>query len=129
MFRGVAGAAKIGLEAGKIINKYKTGEHYGVAITDSGLTITSRQNQIEQGHPGDARGDQRRHPRRAPWRSQRAARPAAPLHQYAVPLPVLGARAEPFVPADRHRPGQVAIEEDHQLSKQSTGLDAGQVIR
>jgi hypothetical protein len=42
---------------------------------------------------------------------------------------VLGARISPADPADRHRRGQVAIEEDHQLAKQAAGLDSGQVIR
>src|SRR5215469_16821212 len=34
----LAGAAKIGVEAGKIINKYKTGKHFDLAITDDSLT-------------------------------------------------------------------------------------------
>jgi hypothetical protein len=42
---------------------------------------------------------------------------------------VLDTGAGPDVQADRRRIGQVAIEEDHQLSKQAAGLDAGQVIR
>jgi hypothetical protein len=42
------GAAKIGVEAGKVINKYKTGKHFDVAITDDSLTVTRRQDQIEQ---------------------------------------------------------------------------------
>jgi hypothetical protein len=42
------GAAKIGVEAGKVINKYKTGKHFDVAITDASLTVTRRQDQIEQ---------------------------------------------------------------------------------
>ena len=53
-------------------------------------------------------------------------------HRYtgtAVVLPVLDTRAGPAVPADRHRIGRWRIEEDHQLSKQVAGLDAGQVIR
>ena len=44
----LAGAAKIGVEAGKVINKYKTGKHFDLAITDDRLTVTRRQDQIEQ---------------------------------------------------------------------------------
>jgi hypothetical protein len=40
------GAAKIGIEAGKVINKYKTGKHFDVAITDTTLAIARRQDQI-----------------------------------------------------------------------------------
>jgi hypothetical protein len=42
----LAGAAKIGVEAGKVINRYKTGKHFDVAITDDSLTVTRRQAQI-----------------------------------------------------------------------------------
>ena len=42
----LAGAAKIGVEAGKVINKYKMAKHFDVAITDNGLTVTRRQAQI-----------------------------------------------------------------------------------
>jgi hypothetical protein len=42
----LAGAAKIGVEAGKVINKYKTGKHFDLAITDDSLTVTRRQAQI-----------------------------------------------------------------------------------
>jgi hypothetical protein len=56
-----------------------------------------------QGRPplrlGDAGGDQRRHPRRAPGRAQRAADPAAPLHRHAVVLPVLDPPAPPRCPS------------------------------
>jgi hypothetical protein len=41
------GAAKIGVEAGKVINKYKTGKHFDLAITDDSLTVTRRQDQID----------------------------------------------------------------------------------
>jgi hypothetical protein len=41
----LAGAGKIGVEAGKVINKYKTGKHFDVAITDDSLTVTRRQAQ------------------------------------------------------------------------------------
>jgi hypothetical protein len=44
----LAGAAKIGVEVGKVINKYKTGKHFDVAITDDSLTITRRQAQIDE---------------------------------------------------------------------------------
>jgi hypothetical protein len=44
----LAGAAKIGVEAGKVINRYKTGKHFDVAITEDSLTVTRRQDQIEQ---------------------------------------------------------------------------------
>src|ERR1700678_2793193 len=35
----LTGAAEIGIEAGKVINAYKTGKHFTVAITDTSLTI------------------------------------------------------------------------------------------
>jgi hypothetical protein len=44
----LAGAGKIGVETGKVINKYKTGKHFDVAITDDSLTITRRQAQIDE---------------------------------------------------------------------------------
>ena len=44
----LAGAGKIGVAAGKVINKYKTGKHFDVAITDDSITITRRQAQIEE---------------------------------------------------------------------------------
>src|SRR5690348_6264817 len=43
----LAGAAKIGVEVGKVINKYKAGKHFDVAITDDSLTITRKQQQID----------------------------------------------------------------------------------
>jgi hypothetical protein len=43
----LAGAARIGVEAGKVINKYKTGKHFDVTITDDSLTIARRQAQID----------------------------------------------------------------------------------
>jgi DDE family transposase len=43
----LAGAAKIGVEAGKVINRYKAGKHFEVTITDDGLTVTRRQAQID----------------------------------------------------------------------------------
>ena len=44
----LAGAAKIGVEVGKVINKYKTGKHLEVTITDDSLTVTRRQAQIDE---------------------------------------------------------------------------------
>jgi hypothetical protein len=44
----LTGAAKIGVETGKVINKYKTGKHFDIAITDTSLTVTRKQAQIEQ---------------------------------------------------------------------------------
>src|SRR5712692_10422422 len=38
----LAGAGKIGVEAGKVINKYKTGKHFGLTITDTSLAVTRR---------------------------------------------------------------------------------------
>jgi hypothetical protein len=43
----LAGAAKIGVEAGKVISKYKTGKHFDLTITDISLTVTRRQDQID----------------------------------------------------------------------------------
>ncbi len=43
----LAGAAAIGVEAGKVISKYKTGEHFTVTITDDTLTVEWRQDQID----------------------------------------------------------------------------------
>jgi hypothetical protein len=43
----LAGAAKIGVEVGKVITRYKTAKHFDVAITDDSLTITRRQAQID----------------------------------------------------------------------------------
>ncbi len=42
----LAGAGKIGVEAGKVINKYKTGKHFGLTITDTSLAVERRQDQI-----------------------------------------------------------------------------------
>ena len=41
------GAAKIGVETGKVINRYKAGKHFDVAITDDSLTVTRKQAQID----------------------------------------------------------------------------------
>ena len=43
----LAGASKIGVAAGKIINRYKMGKHFDVAITDTSLVITRKQDQID----------------------------------------------------------------------------------
>jgi len=42
------GAAKIGVEVGKVISKYKTAKHFDVAITDTSLTVQRRQAQIQE---------------------------------------------------------------------------------
>src|SRR5579859_521224 len=42
-----AGAAEIGIAAGKVINKYSTGKHFEVTITDTTLAVTRRQSQID----------------------------------------------------------------------------------
>jgi hypothetical protein len=42
------GAAKTGVEVGKVINKYKTGKHFDVAITDDSLAVTRRQDRIAE---------------------------------------------------------------------------------
>ncbi len=43
----LAGAAKIGVEAGKVISKYKTAKHFDITITDDSLAVTRRQAQID----------------------------------------------------------------------------------
>jgi hypothetical protein len=43
----LAGAAAIGVEAGKVIAKYKTAKHFGLTITDTSLTVTRKQDQID----------------------------------------------------------------------------------
>jgi Transposase DDE domain len=40
------GAAAIGVEAGKVISKYKTGKHFNLTITDDSLAIERRQDRI-----------------------------------------------------------------------------------
>ena len=44
----LAGAAQIGIAVGKVINKYNTGKHFEVTITDTSLAITRRQAQIAE---------------------------------------------------------------------------------
>ena len=43
----ITGAGPIGVDVGKVINKYKTGKHFAVTITDTTLTIERRQDQID----------------------------------------------------------------------------------
>jgi Transposase DDE domain len=43
----LAGADKIGLKVGKLIDKYKMAKHFDIAITDTTLTITRRQANID----------------------------------------------------------------------------------
>ena len=45
----LAGAAEIGIEVGKVISTYKTGKHFTVTITDTSLSVTRRQDQIDAG--------------------------------------------------------------------------------
>jgi hypothetical protein len=42
----LAGAARIGVEVGKVISKYKTAKHFDVTITDDHLAAERRQDQI-----------------------------------------------------------------------------------
>jgi len=44
----LSGAGEIGVEAGKVINKYKTAKHFEVTITGASLTITRKQDQIQE---------------------------------------------------------------------------------
>jgi hypothetical protein len=41
------GAGEIGVEAGKVITRYKTGKHFAVTITDTSLAVTRKQDQID----------------------------------------------------------------------------------
>jgi hypothetical protein len=43
----LAGAGPIGVEVGKAISRYKAGKHFAVIITDTSLTVTRRQDQID----------------------------------------------------------------------------------
>ena len=45
---GCTAPRRIGVEAGKVINKYKTGKHFDVAITDASLTVARKQDQIDE---------------------------------------------------------------------------------
>jgi hypothetical protein len=42
------GAGQIGIAAGKVISKYKTGKHFGITITDTSLAVTRNQAQIDE---------------------------------------------------------------------------------
>jgi Transposase DDE domain len=42
------GAGAIGVEAGKVISKYKTGKHFDITITDTALTAERKQAQIDE---------------------------------------------------------------------------------
>ena len=44
----LSGAAAIGIEAGKVISKYKTGKHFSLTITDTSLTISRNQAKIDE---------------------------------------------------------------------------------
>jgi hypothetical protein len=44
----LTGAGEIGVEAGKVISKYKTGKHFEVTITDATLAVQRRQAQIDE---------------------------------------------------------------------------------
>jgi len=44
----LAGAAAIGVEAGKMISKYKTAKHFTLTITDTSLTVTRNQARIDE---------------------------------------------------------------------------------
>ena len=43
----LAGAGPIGIEVGKVISRHKTGKHFTVTITDTSLTVTRKQDQID----------------------------------------------------------------------------------
>ena len=43
----LASAGPIGVEAGKVISTYKTGKHFSIAITDTSLAVTRKQDQID----------------------------------------------------------------------------------
>jgi hypothetical protein len=44
----LSGAAAIGVEAGKVISKYKTGKHFSLTITDTSLVIERDQAKIDE---------------------------------------------------------------------------------
>jgi hypothetical protein len=44
----LAGAARIGVEVGKVAGKYKMGKHFDITITDDSLTVTRRPAQIAE---------------------------------------------------------------------------------
>ena len=44
----LAGAGDIGVEAGKVISKYKTSKHFDIVITDTSLAVTRRRARIDE---------------------------------------------------------------------------------
>jgi transposase len=44
----LTGAGEIGVAVGKVISKYKTGKHFDITITDTSLTVSRRQTQIDE---------------------------------------------------------------------------------
>jgi hypothetical protein len=44
----LTGAGEIGVAVGKVISKYNTAKHFDIAITDTTLTVTRRQAQIDE---------------------------------------------------------------------------------
>ena len=44
----LTGAGQIGVAAGKVITKYKTGKHFEITITDTSLAVTRNQAQIDE---------------------------------------------------------------------------------
>jgi hypothetical protein len=44
----LTGAAQIGVAVGKVINKYNTGKHFEVTITDTSLAVARKQSQIAE---------------------------------------------------------------------------------
>jgi hypothetical protein len=49
----LSGAAAIGVAAGQVISKYKTGKHFELTITDTSLRFERRQDQIDAGAAPD----------------------------------------------------------------------------
>jgi hypothetical protein len=43
----LTGAGPIGVEAGKVVSRYKTAKHFELTITEDSLTVTRRQDQID----------------------------------------------------------------------------------
>jgi hypothetical protein len=84
----LAGAGAIGVAAGKLISRHKTGKHFDVAITDDSLTVTRRQARIDEEAAMDG------------LYVIRTPVPASQL-PYLAPAPGLGT-------ADLHRPGPAA---------------------
>src|SRR5215469_6787791 len=44
----LTGAAEIGVAVGKVINKYNTGKHFQVTITDTSLAVARKQSKIDE---------------------------------------------------------------------------------